>query len=567
MSRTWKRPEGHGRGVGDWRGKGMEYEHYFRPSRHIGSFRDYYSGNYGYDDDMRFEHAIPRKRFGALAASPNEDRPSRGRIRPNFDSHLRSRSGMRDKGIRRDFERERFYDDKEFVPKSNLFYDDGPDTIENKSNVVFSPEEEENKEQRQPEDYFFYLMKCRGDRKKVFTHALAVDKKANDTPEDISDYVNEQLNSNPNLTSKYGSSIKILKVTLCSDYNKWYRALSENGIDPNDVVWVEDSVEENFEETVDTEAADFNYGDDDGDSSDISFDEFRGFVSEYVNMLIDYNKDGDIGSYTNIMNALKDANYRYINDCPCYDFVASESWDEWEDYWKHFDDVADEAIETLIEIFPNVYEGSEIPSITPALKKTLINDMYEEIQAYLESKLGGPYGEENEEFELHPGTFEDLKEGVSEYINGITEYDDRGDTLIDTYEHIEKALNDRGYSYTKYCPCKDLVRCEDISDYNYFIKDFKKEAVEAIKLCMDMLPDVYDGITVDSITPQQEKELIDTIHDIIWDYLQLKFNDPSPAPQEKYFRDKNPIRDDRSMDEKGYVDASRYHTMSPPWER
>lgn len=419
MSRTWKRPEGHGRGVGDWRGKGMEYEHYFRPSRHIGSFRDYYSGNYGYDDDTRFEYEVSRGRVRALGASPNEDRPARGRIRPNFYSHLRSRSGMRDKGIRRDFERDRFYDnnefapegrdrfynDKEFVPKSNLFYDDGPDTIENKSNVVFSPEEEENKEQRQPEDYFFYLMKCRGDRKKVFTHALAVDKKANDTPEDISDYVNEQLNSNPNLTSKYGSSIKILKVTLCSDYNKWYKSLNANGIDLDDVIWVEDEpsadieedihAEENSEETVDMDAADYNYGDDAdddaGDSSDVSFDEFRGFVSEYVNMLIDYNKDGNIGSYSNIMNALKSVNYRYVNDCPCYDFVASESWDEWEDHWDHFNEIAEEAIEVLIEIFPNVYKGSEMPSITPVQKKTLIDDMYGEIQAYLESKLGGPY--------------------------------------------------------------------------------------------------------------------------------------------------------------------------------
>lgn len=398
MSRTWKRPEGHGRGVGDWRGKGMEYEHYFRPSRHIGSFRDYYSGNYGYDDDTRFEYEVSRGRVRALGGSPNEDRPSRGRIRPNFDSHLRSRSGMRDKGIRRDFERERFYDDdEEFVPKSDIFYND--------DNSLDDDVPYEGEEERQPEDYFFYLMKCRGDRKKVFTHALAVDKKANDTPEDISDYVNEQLNSNPNLTSKYGSSIKILKVTLCSDYNKWYRALSENGIDLDDVIWVEDEpsadieedihAEENSEETVDMDAADYNYGDDAdddaGDSSDVSFDEFRGFVSEYVNMLIDYNKDGNIGSYSNIMNALKSVNYRYVNDCPCYDFVASESWDEWEDYWKHFDDVADEAIEALTEIFPDVYDGSEMPVITPAEKKTLIDDMYGEIQAYLESKLGGPY--------------------------------------------------------------------------------------------------------------------------------------------------------------------------------
>lgn len=402
MSRTWKRPEGHGRGVGDWRGKGMEYEHYFRPSRHIGSFRDYYSGNYGYDDDTRFEYEVPRGRVSALGASPNEDRPSRGRIRPNFDSHLRSRSGMRDKGIRRDFERERFYDDDddddEFSPKSDLFYNNvtGP---EDEHEVELHPDE--NEEERQPDDYFFYLMKCRGDRKKVFTHVLAVDKKANDTPEDISDYVNEQLNSNPNLTSKYGSSIKILKVTLCSDYNKWYKSLNANGIDLDDVIWVEDELsadieedihaEENSEETVDMDAADYNYGDDAGDSSDVSFDEFRGFVSEYVNMLIDYNKDGNIGSYSNIMNALKSVNYRYVNDCPCYDFVASESWDEWEDHCDHFNKIAEEAIEVLIEIFPNVYKGSEIPSITPVQKKTLIDDMYGEIQAYLESKLGGPY--------------------------------------------------------------------------------------------------------------------------------------------------------------------------------
>lgn len=562
MSRTWKRPEGHGRGVGDWRGKGMEYEHYFRPSRHIGSFRDYYSGNYGYDDDTRFEYAIPRGRVGALGASPNEDRPSRGRIRPNFDSHLRSRSGMRDKGIRRDFERERFYDDGEFVPKSDLFYDD--------DNSLDDDVPYEGEEERQPEDYIFYLMKCRGDKKKVFTHALAVDKKAANSPEDVSDYVNEQLNSNPNLTSKYGSSIKILKVTLCADPNKWYKSLDANGIDPADVIWVEDEpstdveedihAEENFEETVDTEAADFNYGDDDGDSSDISFDEFRGFVSEYVNMLIDYNKDGNIGSYTNIMNALKDANYRYINDCPCYDFVASESWDEWEiSRDKYFDDAADEAIETLIEIFPNVYEGSEIPSITPALKKTLFNDMYEEIEGYLHEKLGGPFGEENEEFELHPGTFEDLEEGVSEYINGIIEYDDRGDTLIETYDHIEKALNARGYSYTKYCPCKDLVRCCDMSDYNFFYKDFKKEAVEAINLCMDMLPDVYDGVTVDSITPQQEKELISKIHDQIWEYLQLKFEDPSPRKSEDWLKDDGIFSDSgEDMDSSGMINTVDY---------
>ena len=388
MSRTWKRPEGHGHGVGDWRGKGMEYEHDFRPSRHIGSFRDYYSGNYGYDDDTRFEYAIPRGRVGALGASPNEDRPSRGRIRPDYDSHLLSRSGMRDKGIRRDFERERFYDDKKFVPKSDLFYDD--------DNSLDDDVPYEGEEERQPEDYIFYLMKCRGDKKKVFTHALAVDKKAANSPEDVSDYVNEQLNSNPNLTSKYGSSIKILKVTLCADPNKWYKSLDANGIDPNDVVWVEDrsfsDVEEDIEETVDMEGADYNYGDDIDENDDIIFNEFEDLVSEYVNMLITYNKDNNLNGYTHIMDALKDVGYRYVNDCPCYEFVDLESWTDWEDCWDRFDEPAEEAIEVLTKIFPIIYDGEEIDMVTPAEKKVLIEDIYKEIHDYLCTKDGGPFG-------------------------------------------------------------------------------------------------------------------------------------------------------------------------------
>lgn len=545
MSRTWKRPEGHGRGVGDWRGKGMEYAHDFRPSRHIGSFRDYYSGNYGYDDDTRFEYAIPRGRVSALGGSPNEDRPSRGRIRPNFDSHLRSRSGMRDKGIRRDFERERFYDDEEFVPKSDLFYDD--------DNSLNDDVPYEGEEERQPEDYFFYLMKCRGDRKKVFTHALAVDKKANDTPEDISDYVNEQLNSNPNLTSKYGSSIKILKVTLCSDYNKWYKSLSQNGIDLDDVIWVEDSVEENSEETVDMEAAGFNYSDDADDSYDISFGEFEGFVSEYVNMLIDYNKDGNIGSYSNIMNALKDANYRYINDCPCYDFVASESWDEWESYWKHFDDAADEAIETLMEIFPNVYKGSEIPSITAAEKKTLIQDMYGEIQAYLESKLGGPYGEENEEFETRPADFLELKGCIEEYLATLIEYDI--DPKTTDYENYINALKKMGYKYMDECPCMRFVKSRDSRDWT----NISKEVDRTIELCKKLITEIDNETSgVEPITRVQ----YDTLYDLICDTLEAYLEEKARNYKEDSFESDDTASYDsgEDMDTEGYINTVEYQS-------
>lgn len=564
MSRTWKRPEGHGRGVGDWRGKGMEYEHDFRPTRHISSFRDYYSGNYGYDDDMRFEHAIPRKRFGALAASPNEDRPSRGRIMPPAGSHLRSRSGMRDKELRRNFERDSYYDvdEENFVPKSSLFYDD--------DNSLDDDVPYEGEEERQPEDYIFYLMKCRGDKKKVFTHALAVDKKAANSPEDVSDYVNEQLNSNPNLTSKYGSSIKILKVTLCADPNKWYKSLDANGIDPADVIWVEDEpstdveedihAEENFEETVDTEAADYNYGDDADDSYDISFGEFEGFVSEYVNMLIDYNKDGNIGSYSDIMNALKSVNYRYVNDCPCYDFVASESWDEWEDHWDHFDDAADEAIETLIEIFPNVYEGSEIPSITPALKKTLINDMYEEIQAYLESKLGGPYGEENEEFETRPADFTELKDCVDEYLAALIEYDDLHKSI--DFIHVIDALKKRGYRDIDSCPCMSIIKCEDESEW----ENLRKEVKDTINLCMKLIPDVVDGLEpIKSITSAEYNELYNFIYKRLRELMDCKYEIACSNYAEDGWDRKDERISRRDPDFSDGVDYLDYQNRTPEW--
>ena len=41
MGKTWKKRENHRNHVGDWRGKGEEYGHNWRPNAYKGAYREF----------------------------------------------------------------------------------------------------------------------------------------------------------------------------------------------------------------------------------------------------------------------------------------------------------------------------------------------------------------------------------------------------------------------------------------------------------------------------------------------------------------------------------------------
>ena len=89
MGKTWKKRDGHGKHVGNWRGKGEEYGHNWRPN----SYREYTET----DDDY------PSMRKGVVPPEPWEDQQSGGRNRHD-NSRFNHRSMRKAKEQRRNFE-------------------------------------------------------------------------------------------------------------------------------------------------------------------------------------------------------------------------------------------------------------------------------------------------------------------------------------------------------------------------------------------------------------------------------------------------------------------------------
>jgi hypothetical protein len=94
MGKTWKRREHHGKHVGNWRGKGEEYGHNWRPNAYRRTLREYDC----IEDDE------PSMRRKSLPDNPYEDKQSTGRVRPKESRFLNGRSQAKLKRIRADYE-------------------------------------------------------------------------------------------------------------------------------------------------------------------------------------------------------------------------------------------------------------------------------------------------------------------------------------------------------------------------------------------------------------------------------------------------------------------------------
>lgn len=94
MGKTWKKKENHIGHIGNWRDKGEEYGHNWRPNAYRNALREFT------DED---DEEMPKMRPGALPPNPYEDQQSVGRIRPE-ESRFNYKSMSKEKEKRRDFE-------------------------------------------------------------------------------------------------------------------------------------------------------------------------------------------------------------------------------------------------------------------------------------------------------------------------------------------------------------------------------------------------------------------------------------------------------------------------------
>ena len=93
MGKTWKKKKNHIGHIGNYRGKGDEYGHNWRPNSYRNALREFTDG----DEEM------PKMRPKSLPPSPYEDQQAIGRIKPD-ESRFNFRSMTKEKEKRRIFE-------------------------------------------------------------------------------------------------------------------------------------------------------------------------------------------------------------------------------------------------------------------------------------------------------------------------------------------------------------------------------------------------------------------------------------------------------------------------------
>lgn len=100
MGKTWKRREHHGKSVGNWRGKGEEYGHNWRPNAYRRTLREY--------DGIEEDEPFMRRK--SLPDNPYEDKQSEGRVKPKKSRFIHGKSQYKLKQIRTSYERQLFDD-------------------------------------------------------------------------------------------------------------------------------------------------------------------------------------------------------------------------------------------------------------------------------------------------------------------------------------------------------------------------------------------------------------------------------------------------------------------------
>lgn len=98
MGKTWKRREHHGKSVGNWRGKGEEYGHNWRPNAYRRTLREY--------DGIEEDEPFMRRK--SLPDNPYEDKQSEGRVKPKKSRFIHGKSQYKLKQIRTSYERQLF---------------------------------------------------------------------------------------------------------------------------------------------------------------------------------------------------------------------------------------------------------------------------------------------------------------------------------------------------------------------------------------------------------------------------------------------------------------------------